>query len=71
MPDPRTRGQRRRRHRIRRAEPLETVSPRTEVGNMFGVTMASEQSSADVGNHNDARVDALDELSPSDFCQGG
>ena len=30
---------------------------------MFGVTMASEQSSADVGNHNDARVDALDELS--------
>jgi hypothetical protein len=42
-----------------------------EVGNMLGITMASEQSSAVVGNHNDARVDALDELSSSDFCQGG
>jgi hypothetical protein len=42
-----------------------------EVGNMLGITMASEQASADVGNHNDARVDALDELSSSDFCQGG
>ena len=39
----------------------------SEVGNVLGVAMAREQSPADVGNDDDARVGALDELSSSDF----
>ena len=38
-----------------------------EVGNVLGITVGSQQSAGDVGNDDDARVGALDELSSSDF----
>jgi hypothetical protein len=37
-----------------------------EVGNVLGITVAGEQPPADVGNDDDARMDALDELATSD-----
>jgi hypothetical protein len=38
-----------------------------EVGNVLGIAVASEQSPGDVGNDDDARVGALDQLSTRDF----
>jgi hypothetical protein len=46
---------------------LEQFRRGSEVGNMLRITVDSEQSPGDVGNDDDARVGALDELSPSDF----
>jgi hypothetical protein len=39
----------------------------SEVGNVLAITVTSEQSPGDVGNDDDTGVDALDELSSSDF----
>ena len=39
----------------------------SEVGHVLGIAMAREQLPGDVGNDDDPRVDALDELSSGDF----
>jgi len=46
---------------------LERFRRGSEVGNVVGITMGSQQPPADVGNDDDAGVGALDELSASDF----
>jgi hypothetical protein len=42
-----------------------------KIGDMLAIAVARQQSPADVGNDDDARVCALDELSASDFRQSG
>jgi len=46
---------------------LEWFRRRSEVGNVLTVPVASQQSPGDIGNDDDARVGAFDELSASDF----
>jgi hypothetical protein len=46
---------------------LEGLRRRPEEDNVLDITMASEQAPSDVGNDDETRVGALDELSPSDF----
>jgi hypothetical protein len=46
---------------------LEWFRRRSEVGSMLAIAVASQQSAGDIGNDDDARVGAFDELSASDF----
>jgi hypothetical protein len=47
---------------------LERFRRGPEIGNALAIAVACEQSPADVGNDDDARVGALDELASSDLC---
>ena len=46
---------------------LEWFRRRSEVGSMLAIAVASQQSAGDIGNDDDARVGAFDELCASDF----